>query len=66
MKGLYDLCIKIIQVPLKTYLKEIILSLRNIQSLAIELLEIKQNQHLTMTDQLFKIFQTQSLSYPEK
>ena len=39
---------------------------RNIQSLAIELLEIKQNQHLTMTDQLFEIFQTQSLSYPEK
>ena len=45
MKGPYNVFIKIIQVLLKTYLKEVNLSLTihhsNIQSLAIELFKVK-------------------------
>ena len=61
-KESYVLFIKIVLVLLKTYLKEINLTIhhRNIQSLAIELFKFKQNLSNSM---LSNIFLTRSISY---
>ena len=59
MKVLYKLCANIILVILNTY-TFFTVHQRNIQSMAIELLKVKQNLSNSM---LCDIFQTRSLSY---